>query len=95
MTGLVALEDQGDHGGKSGILGHAVTHAPAEQLGILALQQADEGALFGLAEAIELVLKEGHKDHIQLEHAATAGPLQAGLLTWVQHGTLLTKTGEW
>ena len=52
-------------------------------------------ALFGLAEAIELVLKEGHKDHIQLEHAATAGPLQAGLLTWVQHGTLLTKTGEW
>ena len=77
VAGLIALEDQGDHGGKIGILGHAVTHAPAEQLGILALQQADEGALFGLAE-----MGRGFKWRtIALAESCTGGMVAAASIT--------------
>ena len=65
---------------KAASSGTPLPHAPAEQLRILALQQADEGLLLTASpRPVELVLKEGHEDHIQLEHAAAAGPLQAGL----------------
>ena len=31
----------------------------------------------------------------EFEHAAAAGPFQAGLFNWTQHSTLLTKTRGW
>ncbi len=95
VTGLIALQDHLDHGAEGGIGRHSVPHGPAEQVRIIALQQADKGLLIGFAQGVELVFEKGHKNNIQLEHATAAGPLQAGFFNWAQHGTLLTKTRGW
>ena len=42
--------------------------------GILAPSRRDEGLLPCFAQSRNLVPRKGHKYHIQLEHAATAGP---------------------
>lgn len=58
---LIALQDHRDHGGKCGIGRDTMTHAPFEQIRIVARQQADKGLLIGFAQGVELVFEKGIK----------------------------------
>src|SRR5476651_207398 len=94
LLGLDTIQNHPNHALQLRIFRFGALHEPAEHVLIFASQQPDVEVAVHLIERRVYLFGERHQQHIQLQHAATAVPVEAIDFYIFDHGALLKSSAS-